>query len=84
MTQCISLQKTDKKEIAESIYDAIVTYKKEWIEIRKKKKKKKPKELPLKNDFRVLLMSTPTKYSEERPCSERIKIHLNSKGKWTL
>ena len=53
-------------EIAESIYDAITSYKKR-IDRNQKKIVEEPKELPLKNDFRILLMSTPNKYAVGDP-----------------
>lgn len=68
-----------QKEIAESIYDAIVTYKKRMDRNQKKVVEEKPKELPLKNDFRVLLMSTPTKYSEDAPALRGLKYILTVK-----
>lgn len=68
-----------QKEIAESIYDAIVTYKKRMDRNQKKVEEEKPKELPLKNDFRVLLMSTPTKYSENAPALRGLKYILTVK-----
>lgn len=68
-----------QKEIAESIYDAIVTYKKRMDRNQKKVEEEKPKELPLKNDFRVLLMSTPTKYSEDAPALRGLKYILTVK-----
>ncbi|MCG2781802.1 MAG: N-acetylmuramoyl-L-alanine amidase [Weeksellaceae bacterium] len=57
---------TGQSEIATSIYDAIISYKKA-IERNTatvvKAEPEKPEEKPLKNDFRILLMSTPTKYA---------------------
>jgi N-acetylmuramoyl-L-alanine amidase len=45
----------------------------------KKVEEEKPKELPLKNDFRILLMSTPTKYSEDAPALKGLKYILTVK-----
>lgn len=57
-----------QKEIAESIYNAITSYK-TAIErnVAKAPEPEKPAEIPLKNDFRVLLMSSPTKYTDNSP-----------------
>lgn len=68
-----------QKEIAESIYDAVVTYKKRIDRNQKKVEEEKPKELPLKNDFRILLMSTPNKYSEGDPALKGLKYILTIK-----
>lgn len=57
-----------QQEIAESIYEAIVRYRK--IVSGKStaiSEPQKPAETPLKNDFRVLLMSTPTRYNAGDP-----------------
>lgn len=67
-----------QKEIADSIYDAIITYKKR-MDRNQKKEEEKPKELPLKNDFRVLLMSTPNKYTENDPALKGLKYLLTIK-----
>ncbi|ODS88566.1 MAG: cell wall hydrolase [Chryseobacterium sp. SCN 40-13] len=60
-----------QNESAESIYNAILSYKKardkkSGREIAAKEPEK-PKEQPLKNDFRILLMSTPIKYNYGDP-----------------
>ena len=68
-----------QKEIAESIYDAVVTYKKRIDRNQKKVEEEKPKELPLKNDFRILLMSTPYKYNEGDPALKGLKYILTIK-----
>ncbi len=68
-----------QKEIAESIYDAVVTYKKRIDRNQKKVEEEKPKEPPLKNDFRILLMSTPNKYSEGDPALKGLKYILTIK-----
>lgn len=62
-----------QEEIAESIYLAIVEYKKAYdrktgnIATNKKPEPPKPVEQPLKNDFRILLMTTPNKYDDNDP-----------------
>lgn len=60
-----------QEEIAESIYNAIIDYKKAYDRktgyIAKKQEPEKPAEVPLKNDFRILLMTTQTKYNEGDP-----------------
>lgn len=68
-----------QKEIAESIYDAVVTYKKRIDRNQKKVEEEKPKELPLKNDFRILLMSTPYKYNEGDSALKGLKYILTIK-----
>ncbi len=65
-------------EIAESIYNAVISYKKK-IDRNQKKEEEKPKELPLKNDFRILLMSTPNKYNDEDPALRGLKYILTIK-----
>lgn len=60
-----------QKEIAESIYNAIESYKKAYDRrsgaTQEKKAAEKPKENPLKNDFRIFLMSTTVKYNPGDP-----------------
>jgi len=57
-----------QNEIAESIYNAIISYKKardrNYAEKEKEKEPEKPVEKPLSNDFRILLMSSPNKYND--------------------
>lgn len=65
-------------EIAESIYNSVISYKKK-IDRNQKKEEEKPKELPLKNDFRILLMSTPNKYNDEDPALRGLKYILTIK-----
>ena len=65
-------------EIAESIYDAITSYKKR-IDRNQKKIVEEPKELPLKNDFRILLMSTPNKYAVGDPALKGLNYILTIK-----
>lgn len=60
-------------EVAENIYKAIIDYKKAKDkragiqEIIKKQEAPKPIEMPLKNDFRILLMTVPSKYNLTDP-----------------
>lgn len=59
-----------QNEVTESIYNAIISYKKAYDRKSGKVEKKeppKPVEQPLKNDFRVLLMSTSTRYNYGDP-----------------
>lgn len=60
-----------QKEIAESITDAILSYKKAWDKkmgySAQVKEPEKPKEVPLKNEFRIWLMSTPNKVNYGDP-----------------
>ena len=60
-----------QNQVAESIYDAIINYKKS-IErnggmVNLPKEPEKPVEVALKNDFRILLMSSPMKYNAGDP-----------------
>lgn len=68
-----------QSEIATSIYDAIISYKKA-IERNTatvvKAEPEKPEEKPLKNDFRILLMSTPTKYAGSDPALKGLNYIL--------
>ena len=61
-----------KDEIAESIYNGIISYKKAYDRkggrvAAAPKAAEKPSERPLKNDFRILLMSSPLKHSAGDP-----------------
>lgn len=62
-----------QEEVAENIYKAIIDYKKATdrkagVEIiTKKPEPQKPVEVPLKNDFRILLMTVPNKYNLNDP-----------------
>nr|WP_314493602.1 N-acetylmuramoyl-L-alanine amidase [uncultured Chryseobacterium sp.] len=62
-----------QEEISESIYDAIIDYKKAVDRkggaqaITKKQEPEKKEEIPLKNDFRILLMTSAVKYNEDDP-----------------
>lgn len=68
-----------QQAIAESIYNAIVSYKKMVDRNVKKPEPEKPAEQPLKNDFRILLMSTPNKYSTDDPALKGLKYILTIK-----
>ena len=73
-----------QKEVAESIYNAIVSYKnafqkKSGTNIDKPKDKEKPAEVPLKNDFRIQLMSTNIKYDDGHPALRGLKYVLTIK-----
>ena len=72
-----------QNEVAESIYDAILKYKKA---IDRKSggsytsaQPAKPAEAPLKNDYRILLMSTPTKYNDSDPALKGLNYILTLK-----
>lgn len=69
-----------QNEVAESIYDAIVSYKKA-IErnggvANTPREPEKPAEVALKNDFRILLMSSPVKYNSGDPALKGINYVL--------
>jgi len=71
-----------QQEISESIYDAIIDYKKAIdrksggpIAV-KKPEPEKPAEVALKNDFRILLMSSPTKYNDGDPALKGLNYIL--------
>lgn len=62
-----------QQETAENIYKAIIDYKKaidrkggNYAKTQKQEQEKKP-ELPLKNDFRVLLLTSSTRYNLDDP-----------------
>ena len=65
-----------QQSIAESIYNAITSYKKLVDRNVKEPESEKPAEQPLKNDFRILLMSTPTRYTENDPALKGLKYIL--------
>lgn len=67
-----------QEQIAESIYEAILMYKKK-VDRNQKKIVEEPKEQPLKNDFRILLMSSPIKYTEDDPALRGLKYILTVK-----
>ncbi len=75
-----------QNEIAESIYNAIISYKKvmdkrggRYSESNEKPEPVKPQEVPLKNDFRILLMSTPTRYVGNDPALKGLNYILTVK-----
>ena len=65
-------------EIAESIYDAIIDYKKaiDRNATSAPKVEPVPEEKPLKNDFRILLMSSPSKYNSGDPALKGLNYVL--------
>lgn len=73
-----------QNEIAESIYNAIISYKK-MVDRKGNKytsaneQPSKPAETPLKNDFRILLMSTPVKYNLGDPALKGLNYILTIK-----
>lgn len=70
-----------QQEIAVNIYDAIISYKKlmdrnTQYEV---KEPEKPKENPLSNDFRVLLMTSTTRYNSDDPALKGLNNILTIK-----
>ncbi|MDO5614747.1 MAG: N-acetylmuramoyl-L-alanine amidase [Cruoricaptor ignavus] len=70
-----------QNEISESIYKAILSYKDAFDRkgsslANTKPEPVKPIEQPLKNDFRILLMSTPTKYNAGDPALKGLNYIL--------
>lgn len=68
-----------QQEIAESIYDAIIKYKKIIDRNSGSIAQAEPEkvlEAPLKNDFRILLMSTPIKYNAGDPALKGLNYIL--------
>ncbi|UPQ74960.1 N-acetylmuramoyl-L-alanine amidase family protein [Chryseobacterium nepalense] len=69
-------------EIAESIYRAVIDYKKAvdrksgYAASTKKPEPEKPVEVALKNDFRILLLSSPTKYNDGDPALKGLNYIL--------
>lgn len=70
-------------EIAESIYNAIIDYKKAIDRktggssiAAKKPEPERPAESPLKNDFRILLLSSPVKYNDGDPALKGLNYIL--------
>ncbi|KUJ51489.1 N-acetylmuramoyl-L-alanine amidase [Chryseobacterium sp. JAH] len=69
-------------EISESIYDAIIDYKKAIDRksggalATKKPEPEKKVEVPLKNDFRILLMTSAVKYNEDDPALKGLNYIL--------
>ena len=68
-----------QQAIAESIFNAIVNYKKLVDRNVREPEPEKPVEKPLKNDFRILLMSTPSKYTEGDRALKGLKYILQIK-----
>lgn len=69
-----------QSEIANSIYDAIISYKKtRERNAVKNVEPEKPVEQPLKNDFRILLMSSPSKYVAGDPALKGLNYILTIK-----
>ncbi|WP_304343306.1 N-acetylmuramoyl-L-alanine amidase [Chryseobacterium koreense] len=69
-----------QSEIASSIYDAIISYKKtRERNAVKNVEPEKPVEQPLKNDFRILLMSSPSKYVAGDPALKGLNYILTIK-----
>lgn len=70
-------------EIAESIYDAVIRYKKALERNGNApvaaREPEKPAENPLKNDFRILLMSAPSKYVAGDPALKGLNYILTIK-----
>lgn len=65
-----------QEEIAQSIYNSVLSYKKVMD---RNKKIEEPKETPLKNDFRILLMSTPNRYNSGDPALKGLNYILTIK-----
>ena len=68
-----------QNEVAESIYDAIVSYKKSIdrnATVVTKPEPVKVEEKPLKNDFRILLMFTPARYGANDPALKGLNYIL--------
>lgn len=67
-----------QEAIAESVYQSIVNYKKR-LDRNVKVEPVKEAEKPLKNDYRVLLMSSTTKYNDGDPAFKGLKYILTIK-----
>ena len=67
-----------QNEISESIYNAIIDYKKaiDRNATAAPKAEPVPEEKPLKNDFRILLMSSPSKYNSGDPALKGLNYVL--------
>ena len=67
-----------QNEISESIYNAIIDYKKaiDRNATAAPKAEPVPEEKPLKNDFRILLMSSPSKYNSGDPALKGLNYIL--------
>lgn len=72
-----------QNDIAESIFDAITRYKKAMDRngnaVNQPREAAKPAEIPLKNDFRILLMSSPMKYASTDPALKGLNYILTLK-----
>ncbi len=67
-----------QEAVAESIYNSVINYKKK-VDRNQRKIVEEPKEQPLKNDFRILLMSTPNKYADGDPALKGLNYILTVK-----
>lgn len=68
-----------QSDIAESIYNAILSYKKTMDRnggVLTPKVPEKPVEKPLSNDFRILVMSSPSRYNDGDPALKGLKYIL--------
>lgn len=69
-----------QNEISESIYNGIMSYKKAYDRrggsVAATAEPEKPAEQPLKNDFRILLMSAPSKYNSGDPALKGLNYVL--------
>ena len=71
-----------QEEIADSIFDAIIDYKKAIDRksggsfATKKPEPEKKEEVPLKNDFRILLLTSAVKYNEDDPALKGLNYIL--------
>lgn len=72
-----------KNQIAESIYNAIISYKKAFDRKTGRNyagaEQQKPAEMPLKNDFRILLMSSNSRYNPGDPAFRGLNYILTLK-----
>lgn len=71
-----------QNEIATSIYNAIISYKNLKGNVAAAvvpEEPKKPAEVPSKNDFRIMLMSTPVKYNQGDPALKGLNYILTIK-----
>jgi N-acetylmuramoyl-L-alanine amidase len=71
-----------QNEVAKSIYDAIISYKNlkgNVAAVAISEEPKKPEEVASKNDFRIMLMSTPVKYDEGDPALKGLDYILTIK-----
>ncbi|MBQ0151817.1 MAG: N-acetylmuramoyl-L-alanine amidase [Chryseobacterium sp.] len=73
---------TGQQQVAENIYDAIVNYKKlfdrksGYVATERKPEPEKKVEVALKNDFRILLMTSAVKYNEDDPALKGLNYIL--------